>query len=168
MDNSGRVQKSIPSLWLLWCPWIRYTAESYGLFLDFHRTYRTFAETAFENTDWKNPNENDHMSTEWTTTIQCAKGFKVRKMHQHYTIIDWWWGQHMICWTFRQNVARGRRPRATFCLKVQHIICCPNPQSIIVLLYLPWFRIKYSIQTIHKQTDYDQTASIWTNWFGTN
>ena len=50
------------------------------------------------------------------------------------------------------------RPRATFCLKVQHIICCPNPQSIIVLLYLHWFRIKYSIQTIHKQTDHDQTG----------
>ena len=62
----------------------------------------------------------------------------------------------MICWTWRQNVARGRRPRATFCLKVQHIICCPNPQSIIVLLYLHWFRIKYSIQTKHKQTDHDQ------------
>ena len=60
---------------------------------------------------------------------------------KHYKIIDWWWGawQHnMICWTFRQNVARGLlRPRATFCLKVQHIICCPNSQSIIiVLLYL--------------------------------
>ena len=50
------------------------------------------------------------------------------------------------------------RPRATFCLKVQHIICCPNLQSIIVLLYLHWFRIKYSIQTIHKQTDHDQTG----------
>ena len=47
----------------------------------------------------------------------------------------------MICWTSGQNVARGRRPRATFCLKVQHIICCPNPQSIIVLLYLHWFII---------------------------
>ena len=57
----------------------------------------------------------------------------------------------------KKNVARGLRPRATFCLKVQHIICCPNPQSIIVLLYLHWFRIKYSIQTIHKQTDHDQT-----------
>ena len=63
---------------------------------------------------------------------------------KYYTIIDWWWGQHMICWTWRQNVARGRRPRASFCLKVQHIICCPNPQSIIVLLYLHWFSIKYS------------------------
>ena len=50
----------------------------------------------------------------------------------HYTIIDWWWGQH--------------------------IICCQNPQSIIVLLYLHWFRIKYSIQIIHKQTDHDQTG----------
>ena len=76
----------------------------------------------------------------------------------YYTIIDWWWGQHMICWTWRQNVARGRRSRATFWLKVQHIICCPNPQSIIVLLYLHWFRIKCSIQTIHKQTDHDQTG----------
>ena len=76
----------------------------------------------------------------------------------HYTIIDWWWGQHMICWTWRQNVTRGRRPRATFWLKVQHIICCPNPQSIIVLLYLHWVRIKYSIQTIHKQTNHDQTG----------
>ena len=47
----------------------------------------------------------------------------------------------MICWTWRQNVARGRRPRETFWLKVQHIICCPNPQSIIVLLYLQWVRI---------------------------
>ena len=77
----------------------------------------------------------------------------------YYTIIDWWWGQHMICWTWRQNVARGRRPRATFCLQVQHIICCLNPQSIIVLLYLHWFRIKYSmtIQTIHKQW-HDQTG----------
>ena len=46
-----------------------------------------------------------------------------------------------------------------FCfLKVQHMICCPNPQSIIVLLYLHWLRIKYSIQTIHKQTDHDQTG----------
>ena len=63
----------------------------------------------------------------------------------------------MICWTWRQNVARGRRPRATFCLKVQHIISCPNPQSIIVLLYLHWLKIKYSIQTIHKQTDHDHT-----------
>ena len=64
----------------------------------------------------------------------------------------------MICWTSRQNVARGWRPRATFCLKVQYIICCPNLQSIIVLLYLHWFRTKYSIQTIHKQTDHDQTG----------
>ena len=39
---------------------------------------------------------------------------------KHYTIIDWWWGHHMICWTWRQNVARGQGPRATFCLKVQH------------------------------------------------
>ena len=77
---------------------------------------------------------------------------------RHYTIIDWWWGQHMICWTYRQNVARGQRPRATFCLQVQHIICYPNPQSIIVLLYLHWFMIKYSIQTIHKNTDHDQTG----------
>ena len=87
----------------------------------------------------------------------------------YYTIIDWWWGQHMICWTWRQNVARGRRPRATFCLKVQHIICCPNPQSIIVLLYLHWIRITYSIKTIHKQTDHDQTGLnldelIWDEW----
>ena len=59
----------------------------------------------------------------------------------------------MICWTFRQNVALGLRTRATFCLQVQHIICCPHHQSIIVLLYLHWFRIKYSIQTTHKQTD---------------
>ena len=82
-------------------------------------------------------------------------------MNLHYTIIDWWWGQHMICWTWRQNVARGRRPRATFCLKVQHIICCPNPQSIIVLLYLHWLRITYtwySIKPIHKQTLNDQTG----------
>ena len=87
----------------------------------------------------------------------------------HYTIIDWWWGQRMICWTWRQNVARGRRPRATFCLKVQHIICCPNSQSIIVLLYLHWFMIKYSIQTIYKNTlTMIKLASIWTNWFGTN
>ena len=64
----------------------------------------------------------------------------------------------MIYWTWRQNVAQGRRPRATFCLKVQHIICCPHHQSIIVLLYLHWFRIKYSIQTIHKQIDHDQTG----------
>ena len=64
----------------------------------------------------------------------------------------------MICWTWRQNVSRGRRPRATFCLQVQHIICCPHHQSIIVLLYLHWFRIKYSIQTTHKQTDHDQTG----------
>ena len=64
----------------------------------------------------------------------------------------------MICWTWRQHVARGRRPRATFCLKVQHIICCPNPQSIIVLLYLHWFIIKYSVQTIHKHTDHNQTG----------
>ena len=34
----------------------------------------------------------------------------------------------------------------------------PESQSIIVLLYLHWFRIKYSIQTIHKQTDHDQTG----------
>ena len=53
------------------------------------------------------------------------------------------------------------RPRATFCLKVQHIICCPNPQSIIVLLYLHWLRITYSIKTIHKQTDHDQTGLNW-------
>ena len=51
-----------------------------------------------------------------------------------------------------------RRPRATFYLQVQHIICCPNPQSIIVLLYLHWIRITYSIKTIHKQTDHDQTV----------
>ena len=50
----------------------------------------------------------------------------------YYTIIDWWWGQH--------------------------IICCPNPQSFIALLYLHWLRIKYSIKTIHKQTDHDQTG----------
>ena len=54
----------------------------------------------------------------------------------------------MICWTWRQNV---------FCMKVQHIISCPNPQSIIVLLYLHWLKIKYSIKTIHKQTDHDHT-----------
>ena len=71
----------------------------------------------------------------------------------------------MICWAWRQNVARGRRPRATFCLKVQHIICCPNPQSIIVLLYLHWFRIKYNIQTIiHNQTDHDQTGLNLDDW----
>ena len=79
-------------------------------------------------------------------------------LDEHYTVIDWWWGQHMICWTFRQNVDRGLRPRATFCLKVQHIICFPNPQSIIVLLYLHWLRITYSIKTKHKQTDHDQTG----------
>ena len=54
--------------------------------------------------------------------------------------------------------AEGRGPRALFCLKVQHIICCPNLQSITVLLYLHWFRIKYSTQTIHKQSDHDQTG----------
>ena len=64
----------------------------------------------------------------------------------------------MIFLTWRQNVARCRRPRALFCLKVQHIICCQNPQSIIVLLYLHWFRIKYSIQSIHNQTDHDQAG----------
>ena len=98
---------------------------------------------------------------------------------QYYTIIDWWWGQHMLCWTWRQNVARGRRPRATFCLKVQHIICCPHHQSLIVLLYLHWSRITYSIKTIHKQTDHDQTglnldeliwdelALVWINFYTT-
>ena len=50
------------------------------------------------------------------------------------------------------------RPKATFCLLVQHIICCPNIQLKIVLIYLHWFRIKYSIQTITKQTDHDQTG----------
>ena len=49
-------------------------------------------------------------------------------------------GQHMIC------------------LKVQHIICCPHHQSIIVLLYLHLFRVTYSIQNIHNQTDHDQTG----------
>ena len=44
------------------------------------------------------------------------------------------------------------------CLKDQHITCCPNPKSIIVLLYIHWFRIMYSIQTIHKQTDHEQTG----------
>ena len=65
--------------------------------------------------------------------------------------------------------------RATYDLKVQHIICCPNPLSIIVLLYFLWLRIKYSTHTIHKQTDHDQTgldldeliwdelASLWIN-----
>ena len=52
------------------------------------------------------------------------------------------------------------RPKAevNIFLKVQHITCRPNSQSIIVLLYLHWFRIKYSIQTIHKQTNLDQTG----------
>ena len=36
-------------------------------------------------------------------------------MSQYYTIIDWWLGQHMICWTWRQNVARGRRPYVFIC-----------------------------------------------------
>ena len=55
---------------------------------------------------------------------------------------------------------RCPRPKSegTFCLKVQHIICCPNPLSIIVLLYPNWCRIKHSIQTTHKQTDNDQTG----------
>ena len=45
-----------------------------------------------------------------------------------------------------------------FCLKVQHIIRCPHHQSISVLLYFHCFRIKYSIETIHKHTDNDQTG----------
>ena len=48
--------------------------------------------------------------------------------------------------------------RATYDMLDLKTKCCPNPQSIIVLLYLHWFRIKYSIQTIHKQTDHDQTG----------
>ena len=49
------------------------------------------------------------------------------------------------------------------------------PEAKIVLLYLLWFRIKYSIQTIHKQTDdgqtglsldeliWDEVSSVWIN-----
>ena len=99
-----------------------------------------------------------HVITYKELNVCLISPFEVRACRDYYTIIDWWWGQHMICWTCKQNVARGPRPRATFCLKVQLIIWCPNPQSIIVLLYLHWFRIKYSIQTIHKQTDHDQTG----------
>ena len=58
--------------------------------------------------------------------------FILNQWRYNKTIIDWRFGQHMICWTFRQNVALGLRPRATFCLQVQHIICCPHHQSIIV------------------------------------
>ena len=46
--------------------------------------------------------------------------------------------------------------RATYDMLDMKTKCCPNPQSIIVMLYLHWFRIKNSIQTIHKQTDHDQ------------
>ena len=28
----------------------------------------------------------------------------------HYTVVDWVWGQQMICWPWRWTVARGRRP----------------------------------------------------------
>ena len=34
----------------------------------------------------------------------------------------------------------------------------PESLSIIVLLYLHWLKIKYSIQSIHKQTDHDPTG----------
>ena len=44
-------------------------------------------------------------------------------------------------------------------MKFKHIICCSNPLSIIVLLYLHWLRLKYSIQTIHKKLhDHNQTG----------
>ena len=68
---------------------------------------------------------------------------------------------------WRQNVARGRRPMVIFCL-IFFLICWPNPLSITVLLYLHWLRIKYSIQTIHKQTDHDQTGLNLDELFGTN
>ena len=48
--------------------------------------------------------------------------------------------------------------RATYVMLDLKTKCCPNPRSIIVLLYLHWLRIKYSIQTIHKQTDHDETS----------
>ena len=28
---------------------------------------------------------------------------------QHYTVVDWVWGQHMIGWSWRWTVVRGRR-----------------------------------------------------------
>ena len=66
------------------------------------------------------------------------------------TIIQLLTGEESNIWYVRPKV------KMTFCLKVQHIICCPSYLSIIVLLYLHWFRIKCNIQTIHKQNDNDQ------------
>ena len=48
--------------------------------------------------------------------------------------------------------------RATYDMLDLKTKCCPRPKSIIVLLYPHWFKINYSIQSIHKQTDDDQTG----------
>ena len=50
-------------------------------------------------------------------------------------VVDWVWGQQMICWPWRWTVARGLRPLATVHLQGQQIICCPKTQTATVLLY---------------------------------
>ena len=73
----------------------------------------------------------------------------------------------MICWTWKQNVALSIRQHYVF---RSNISCWPNPLSIIVLLYLHWFRMNIVSNlyinklTMIKQTDHDQTNWPWSNW----
>ena len=82
-----------------------------------------------------------------------------------FTVIQW--GQHMICWTWKIKCCP--RPRGNILSEgpIYHMLS-KSPVNNIVLLYLHWFRIKFTIQTIHKQTDDDQTGPDFENWFGTN
>ena len=44
----------------------------------------------------------------------------------YYTTIDWWWGQHMICWTWRQNDARGRRQHFVWRSNISYVARIPS------------------------------------------
>ena len=57
------------------------------------------------------------------------------KMWRQYTVVDWVWGQQIICWPRRWTLGRGPRPRATVHLRGQQIICCPKTKTTTVLLY---------------------------------
>ena len=57
----------------------------------------------------------------------------------------------MICWTLPEAEGNILSEGPTYNM-------VPESPVNNCLLYLHWFRIKYSIQTIHKQTDHDQTG----------
>ena len=144
MLDLGHIRTDVVPLWRVWCQkqvdsfWIHFVRNQFvpSCVNLLFATWMTWTGVMVKELIHTIANSSQINSSKlrplWSWSVCLCIGWILNQLRYKKTIIYWGFGQHMICWTFRQNVALGLPPRATFCLQVQHIICYPHQQSIIV------------------------------------